>query len=43
MSDRIREAAATAIEAYGEAGRWMVAAALMGGAAIIVVRTLTAP
>ncbi len=43
MSDRIREAAADAIEAFSDIGHWVLAAALMGGATIILVRALIAP
>jgi hypothetical protein len=43
MSDRIREAAADALENFGEAGRWVLAAVLMGGAGLILLRALIAP
>lgn len=43
MSDRIREAAAGALDAFSDIGPWLLAAALMGGAAFIVVRTFITP
>lgn len=43
MSDRIREAAADAIDVFHDYGHWVLAAGLVGAAAFIVVRTFMAP
>jgi hypothetical protein len=43
VSDKIREAAADALDAFSDIGPWLLAAALMGAAAFIVVRTVMAP
>lgn len=43
MSDRIREAAADALDVFHDYGHWVVAAALVGAAAFLVVRTFLAP
>jgi len=43
VSNRIREAAADALDAFSDIGPWLLAAALMGAAAFIVVRTVMAP
>ena len=43
MAEKLRDAADRAIEQFGEAGRWVLAAALLGGAGIIVLRTIIAP
>lgn len=43
MTEKIREAAADMLDAASDIGRWVAAAALMGGATIIVVRAIIAP
>lgn len=43
MSDRIREATADFLDAFGETGRWILAVAFIGGAGMIVARALIAP
>jgi hypothetical protein len=43
VPDKIREAAADLLETYGDTGRWVVAAVLMGAAAAILLRALLAP
>lgn len=43
MADKIREAAADALDAFNDYGHWLLAAALIGAAAFIVVRTFMAP
>lgn len=40
MSNRIREAAAGALDAFSDYGPWLLAAALIGAAAFIVIRTM---
>jgi len=43
MPDKIREAAADALDAFADIGHWVLAIALMGAAAIILVRALISP
>ncbi len=43
MSDKIREAAAHALDKFHDYGHWPLAAALVGAAAFIVIRTIIAP
>lgn len=43
MSDRIREAAADALDVFHDYGHWVLAASLVGAAAFLVVRTFLAP
>jgi hypothetical protein len=43
MAEKIRDAADRAIENFGEIGRSILAAILIGGAGVIVVRALIAP
>ena len=40
MADKIREAAADALDAFGDVGRWLLAAALVGAAGVILIRTI---
>jgi uncharacterized membrane protein YjfL (UPF0719 family) len=43
MSDKIRDAAANALDAFHDYVHWALAAALIGAAAFIVVRTYMTP
>ncbi|MGE0425811.1 MAG: hypothetical protein AB7O88_26360 [Reyranellaceae bacterium] len=40
QSDKIRDKADRALEILADAGPWLLAVALIGGAAVIVVRTI---
>jgi len=43
MSDKIRDAAADALDAFHDYGHWVLAAVLVGAAVFIVVRTFVTP
>jgi hypothetical protein len=42
QTEKIRDRADRAIEILAEAGRWLLALALIGGAGIILIRALSA-